>query len=146
MGASNSLTGQVKSLDVIAGYRRLDRRYGIELQLRWKLIRRRRVLDNGQGRTIDLSSGGLLFDAGRALPVGLNVEMSILWPVLLQDVAPLQLLVFGRIVRSENGRTALRMVQHEFRTTGAPADQRAMKVVPGQPQGPTMRFAPVTIR
>jgi hypothetical protein len=90
------------------------------------LIRRRRVLDSGSGNTVDLSSGGLLFDAGRHLPAGLNVEISISWPVLLHSVAPLQLVISGRIVRSNGTMIAIRSVQHEFRTAGVTPDQRIM--------------------
>src|SRR5689334_5982578 len=86
--------------DIIAGGRRRDGRYDIRVEVRWKLGRRRRVLDNGVGQTLDLSSGGLLFDAGRPLPAGLNVELSVSWPVLLHNTAPLQLIVSGKIVRS----------------------------------------------
>ena len=118
---------QAKQMEGISGDRRDDRRYGIHLDLRWKLIRRRRVLDSGTGHTVDLSSGGILFDPGRQLPVGLNVELSIAWPVLLRNVAPLQLIVSGRIVRCSSNRTAVAMVQHEFRTSGVPADQRALQ-------------------
>jgi len=107
---------QVKELEGIAGERRGDRRYEIQLETRWKLIRRRRVLDSGVGRTVDLSSGGVLFDCGRALPAGLNAELAIAWPVLLHNVAPLQLIVSGRIVRSAGNRNAIRIAQHEFRT------------------------------
>ena len=108
----------------IAGDRRGDRRYEIRLDARWKLVRRRRVLESGSGRTLDFSSGGVLFDPGRRLPVGLNVELSVSWPVLLHNVAPLQLVVYGRIVRADGNRAAIRMVQHEFRTVGASADHR----------------------
>src|SRR5215470_9766751 len=98
--------------DSISGNRRQDRRYQIKLDLKWKLIRRRRVLDTGTGQTVDLSSGGLLFDAGRHLPEGLNVELSVTWPVLLHNVAPMQLLAIGRIVRSSGHRVAVRSIQH----------------------------------
>src|SRR5690348_4094691 len=86
--------------DRIAGDRRQDRRYQLHLEVKWKLIRRRRVLDTGTGQTLDVSSGGMLFDAGRHLPEGLNVELSISWPVLLHNVAPMQLVASGKIVRS----------------------------------------------
>jgi hypothetical protein len=105
--------------DTIAGDRRQDRRYSLRLDCKWKLIRRRRVLDSGTGNTLDLSSGGLLFDAGRHLPEGLNVELSISWPVMLHNVAPLQLVISGRIVRARGQIIAIRTVQHEFRTTAA---------------------------
>ena len=115
---------EAKPNEGINGERRSDRRYGIHLDLKWKLIRRRRVLDSGVGHTVDLSSGGILFDPGRPLPVGLNVELSISWPVLLRNVAPLQLIVAGKIVRGGQNRTAVCMVQHEFRTSGIQSDQR----------------------
>ena len=110
--------------DAIAGDRRQDRRYELTLDIRWKLIRRRRVLDSGTGQTIDMSSGGILFDAGRHLPEGLNIELSITWPVLLHNVAPMQLVAAGRIVRSSGRRVAIQTVQHEFRTAGIHAEQR----------------------
>src|SRR5262245_56997005 len=54
-----------ETADLIGGDRRNDRRYGLQLDVKWKLIRRRRVLETGTGHTVDLSSGGLMFDAGR---------------------------------------------------------------------------------
>ncbi len=115
---------QPPETDSIAGDRRFDRRYRIELELRWKLIRRRKIRDAGSGHTVDLSSGGILFDAHRVLPVGMNVELSISWPVLLHNVAPMQLFVTGRVLRSSGTHAAIQMTQHEFRTLGIPADHR----------------------
>ena len=114
----------------IAGERRSDRRYEVHLELGWKLIRRRRVVDNGQGHTIDLSSGGIFFDSGRQFPVGLKVELSISWPVLLHNVRPLQLIVAGRIVRSAGNRAAIQTLQHEFRTIAAQPEHRAPLAIP----------------
>ncbi len=65
-----------KEVETIAGDRRSDRRYALHLELRWKLIRRRRILETGIGRTLDLSSGGILIETDRTLPVGLNLELS----------------------------------------------------------------------
>lgn len=116
----------------IAGDRRSDRRYRIRLDMRWKLIRRRKIQDTGSGRTLNLSSGGILFETDRELPVGLNVELSILWPVLLRQLAPMQLVVSGRIVRSANQQVALRMTQHEFRTAGLQLEQHDLKSGPSR--------------
>jgi hypothetical protein len=115
---------EVNESESIGGDRRFDRRYQLQLELRWKLIRRRKVQNAGAGRTLDLSSGGVLFDAARPLPVGLNVELSISWPVLLHDIAPMQLVVSGRIVRSNGGHAAVQITAHEFRTVGIQADHR----------------------
>lgn len=110
----------------ISGERRSDRRYSLLLEVRWKLIRRRKVLDTGVGRTLDLSSGGIFFDAGRQLPAGLNVELAVAWPALLHNVAPMQLAISGKIVRTEGTLSAVRISQHEFRTSGAPIDRNAL--------------------
>ncbi len=121
----------LNDIEKIAGDRRTDRRYRIQLDLRWKLIRRRKVREVGVGHTLDLSSGGILFDANRPLPSGMNVELSVSWPVLLHNVAPMQLIVSGRIVRSSGTLVALQMVQHEFRTAGTAPEQRdALASVP----------------
>jgi hypothetical protein len=127
---------QTTEADAISGDRRQDRRYELLLDVKWKLIRRRRVLDSGTGQTIDMSSGGILFDAGQYLPEGLNVELSITWPVLLHNVAPMQLVAAGRIVRSSGRNVAIQTVQHEFRTVGIAAEHR--NPLPIVPRGPMM--------
>jgi hypothetical protein len=126
--------------DTIAGDRRQDRRYQLRLDLKWKLIRRRRVLDSGTGQTVDLSSGGILFDAGRHLPEGLNVELSVTWPVLLHNVAPMQLVISGRIRRASGRLVAVQTVQHEFRTAGISAEHRGTAPLATRP--PTVLTSP----
>jgi hypothetical protein len=108
----------VQQSDTIGGERREDRRYEIKLDLRWKLVRRRRVIDSGVGFTLDLSRGGIRFHAGRNLTVGWNVELAVAWPARLHNVAPMQLSVHGKILRSADGWAAIRTLQHEFRTLG----------------------------
>jgi hypothetical protein len=132
MGSTMLWEERAEKVEMIAGDRRGDKRYEIRLDMRWRLVRRRRVLETGAGRTLDFSSGGILFEAGRQLPVGLNVELSISWPVLLHNVAPLQLVVSGRIVRTEGNRTAIRMAQHEFRTLGMSSDNRSVLPAAGR--------------
>jgi hypothetical protein len=109
----------VQEIESIGGERRNDKRYGMQLQLRWKLVRRRRTIDTGTGCTVNMSSGGIRFEAGREMPAGLNVELAISWPILLLNVAPMQLFITGRILRSGDGWAAIRTVTHEFRTFSA---------------------------
>ena len=127
---SATVLGDTSRSNEISGNRRDDRRYALRLAVKWKLIRRRRVLDSGVGQTIDLSSGGILFNAGREMPEGLNVELSITWPVMLHQLAPLQLVAAGRIVRATPADVAILMTTHEFRTVGTPADQRGDEASP----------------
>jgi hypothetical protein len=133
-----------QSTDRIQGDRRGDRRYNLKLDLRWKLVRRRKVLESGSGRTLDLSSSGLFFEAGRPLPVGLNVEISVSWPALLHNIAPMQLVVSGKIVRADGMRAAVSILQHEFRTAGSTAEP----INPGKPRAVSLPVSsgPVKLR
>ncbi len=100
--------------------RRAGRRYGIPLKLRWKISRRKRLLETGTGTTLDLSSGGVLFESDQQIPADSGVvELAISWPVLLHDSLPMQLIVVGRIVRVSGYRVAIDIAQHEFRTARA---------------------------
>lgn len=101
---------------------RLHPRYPITLDLKYKLLRGRRVEHIGCGRTLNISSGGILFEADDIVE-GKNgpnanglVELVMDWPLLLEKACALKLVVRGRIVRQDTRRLALRIEQHEFRT------------------------------
>ena len=103
-------------MEVIHQDRRDDRRYPIELELRYKVIARSRIQLNGGGRTMNMSSGGVLFGGDQSLPAGAFVELSIHWPVLLRDTRPLTLLIVGRVVRCEDRTVAVKTSRYEFVT------------------------------
>lgn len=106
-------------IEVIHQDRRDDRRYPIDLELRYKVITRSRLQVAGEGRTFNMSSGGVLFGVDQNLPAGAFVELSIQWPVLLQKATPLTLLIVGRVVRSDDRRVAIRTSRYEFITRTA---------------------------
>lgn len=95
-------------------------RYPIALELQYKLLRGSRVERMGLGRTLNISSGGVLFETDNPLPVRGSVELAMKWPFLLQGACGLKLVVRGRIVRCDAGTraTAVRAEYHEFRTAG----------------------------
>ncbi len=101
--------------DAIHGDRRSARRYPIKLELAWTLIVRNRVRDCGTGQTVDLSSDGACFDGG-PFPLKANIELSIQWPVLLDQKIPMQLRIWGKIMRSDEVGTAIRITKHEWMT------------------------------
>ena len=57
---------------------------------------------------------------GKLLP-GRRVELAISWPAQLNDKCALKLVARGRVIRFEEGRTAIEIQQYEFRTFAAPA-------------------------
>lgn len=110
------------------GERRTSYRYPIELDLWYKVLKTGGDSRQGQGKTFDISSGGVSFAAGAKLPPDSEVELSIHWPYLLEHTCPLKLVVVGHVVRSEGERNAIRTDRYEFRLRGGRPGQ-------GQPGG-----------
>jgi len=68
--------------------------------------------------TQDLGRKGIRFLAYDPPPRETELELRIEWPFLLQNVCPLELLVSGRVLRSDNRGTVVRITRYEFRTSG----------------------------
>ncbi|HWR16089.1 MAG TPA: PilZ domain-containing protein [Terriglobales bacterium] len=94
--------------------RRRKRRFPIQQEVEYRLFSGNRRV--GVGRTINISSSGVLIDAQTTLPPRMPIELSIDWPALLNDLCPMKLLVFGRVVRTSERGTVIAIERHEFRT------------------------------
>ena len=109
---------------------RANGRYPIELNVQYKVLRGDRVDRVGCGKTLNISSGGVLLETDQALPPNSMVELAIQWPFLLREVCSLKLVMRGRIVRRDQHThaTAVRAESHEFRTAGVhrPAAPKVM--------------------
>jgi hypothetical protein len=97
---------------------RLHQRYPIALKVEYKLLKKGRVASHGSGRTLNISSGGIYFEAGEPLPARGRIELAMEWPFLLEGVCALKLVMRGRIVRNDANGVAVQIAQHEFRTAG----------------------------
>jgi hypothetical protein len=98
--------------------RRTSDRFPIEREMRYKLLSKRAGDESGTGKTVNMSSNGVLFEADGSLLPGKRVEMAISWPAQLDNRCALKLVARGRVVRSEGGRAAVEIQQYEFRTLG----------------------------
>src|SRR5437764_1115704 len=112
-----------KTVTEICGDRRSKCRYPIELPVQYKIMKNYLVIGTGTGTSLDLSSGGIAFSTTAPLRVGSHLELSISWPVLLNQSCPMKLVASGRVVRSDQNCTAMSLDRYEFRTTGAKAFQ-----------------------
>lgn len=74
--------------------------------------------DAHRGKTVNLSSRGVLFEVETTLSAGKEIELSIGWPVKLDEEIALTLWALGRVVRIEGDRVAAQLLKHEFRTRG----------------------------
>jgi len=113
--------------------KRLHLRYPITLELQYKAMKRGRVQHLGDGMTLNISSGGVLFHVNDVfetkdiLPDGGMIELGIKWPLLLDEVCPLKLVVRGCIVRRDDTGLAVKTEQHEFRTACVIASKCRLK-------------------
>lgn len=106
---------------VNGGPRRADRRaairFDIQQDVRYKLLNRGHD-ETGSGRTVNISSRGVLFTTERHLRAGERLEISVNWPARLDNRCPLKLVATGKVVRSQQGLAAISIERYEFRTQG----------------------------
>jgi hypothetical protein len=55
------------------------------------------------------------------LTPGIPVELSMTWPVLLNDTCPMKLMIYGCVIRSSERGAAIAIERYEFRTQGSRA-------------------------
>jgi hypothetical protein len=96
--------------------RRHSDRFPIAREMRYRILNKRSVTEPGAGNTVNMSSSGVLFAVDGIMMPGSRVELSINWPVKLNDKCALRLVARGRVVRSERGIAAMEILEHEFRT------------------------------
>lgn len=96
--------------------RRSKFRFGIHREIRYKMLEDGTVVASGTGLTIDVGSGGVAFSAEEQLNEGSFVELSVSWPVLLDQTCPMRLIIFGRVLRSTARRSICSIDKYEFRT------------------------------
>jgi hypothetical protein len=99
--------------------RRGKRRFHIEQEVRYKMLYGQRIAETGVGKTVNISSGGVWFSTESMLTAGMPVELSMNWPVLLNDSCPMKLMIYGCIIRSSERGAAVAIERYEFRTQGS---------------------------
>ena len=99
--------------------RRTKRRFGIEQEVRYKMLYGQRIAETGAGKTMNISSGGVWFTTENLLTAGMPVELSMNWPVLLNDSCPMKLMIYGCVIRSNDKGAAVAIERYEFRTQGS---------------------------
>ena len=118
-GQETNLREHVVRLEKDENDRRGADRFPIEREIRYKIFNRKSTDDVGVGKTLNMSSNGVLFTTDRHLLPGKRLEVSINWPAQLNSTVALKLVARGRVVRSEEGSAAIEIHQYEFRTSSA---------------------------
>ncbi|PWT98131.1 MAG: hypothetical protein C5B51_30100 [Terriglobia bacterium] len=101
--------------------RRESSRFPVKEEVRYRVLQSKTVQMTGAGKTLDMSSGGILFTTNEPLQPGRLVEISVNWPARLDGTCLLQLVATGRVVRSDAGAAAVRIERYEFKTRASQA-------------------------
>lgn len=105
--------------------RRHSDRFPLEREVKYRVLSKRSGEDVGGGKTVNISSSGVLFTTGHMLLPGRRMELSISWPAQLNQTTPLRLVAQGRVVRYEAGLAAFVIQKYEFRTQSQAASAGA---------------------
>ena len=92
--------------------------FPLVLPLKYKVIALKAKAISGTGSTLLLSSTDIIFNADQPLGSGVQCEISIAWPVLLENVIGLQLVLQSVITTSVGQVVMARVSKYEFRTRG----------------------------
>ncbi len=106
--------------------RRSKKRFVIEQEVRYKMLYGQRIAETGTGKTMNISSSGVWFTTENMLTTGMPVEISMNWPVLLNETCPMKLMIYGCVVRSNEKGAAVAIERYEFRTQGKAFQQPAI--------------------
>jgi hypothetical protein len=96
--------------------RRSKQRFAMQREMRYKTAEDGVVVATGIGQTLNIGSGGVAFLTEGTMQAGAFVELSISWPVLLDESCPMRLIVFGRVLRTHGKKTVCTVDKYEFRT------------------------------
>jgi hypothetical protein len=95
---------------------KLGARFPIEQGVRYERLRGSKVLANGMGKTLEISSREVRFTTEQPLKTGERVQLSVDWPARLHDTCLMKLVIRGWVTSSEPTAAAVAIAQYEFRT------------------------------
>jgi hypothetical protein len=98
--------------------RRVHQRYPISLEVEYQLLDATGVKRKGIGRTVNISSSGILVHLEENQSNVNSIQLSVKWPFLLDGLVPLQWIVRGNIVRADGDSLAVEVINHAFHTAG----------------------------
>ena len=101
--------------------RRTSKRFSVECTVRYCVLGQNPVEVSGSGKTVNVSTGGMLIAINRVLSPGMLVEVEVDWRANPDDRVSLNLVAMCEVVRSESGAVPLAAVEitsHAFHITG----------------------------
>lgn len=108
--------------------RRLRTRFPIALAARYT-IHGRLEKTEGTGKTVNISSHGVLMTSAHEVSPGTSISVVIDWPIVIDNSCPLALHILGTVIRCGHGFVSVRFSTRELRTRPKPADRAGRQAV-----------------
>ena len=102
--------------------RRASIRFSIERSISYRVVGRGPVGASGSGKTVNMSSGGMLIETEQVLIPGWRVEVEVSGPFQVDDQVFFKLFVTGKIIRSVSSLVPLagfKISRHTFQVSRA---------------------------
>ena len=96
---------------------RSSERYNLTLEVRFS-YRFGGMIYVGTGRTRNLGGETVCFEVDQQILKKGDVELRIAWPFRLQDICPLELVVQGTLIRTDDAVAVIKIRRYEFQTLG----------------------------
>ena len=114
----------------------LDRRRSIRFPLEMELTYHARTKPSpwSMGRSVNISSSGVLIRTDEILIQGAKIRVALRWPNLLDNRVPLQLVAKGRVVWAGQGQAAVEFFRSEFKTAREPKEMQKLDLLSGKAQ------------
>ena len=107
--------------------RRSHHRYPITLDVEYRLLNRGQAKQFGSSKTLNVGTGGVLFEGNDLLLPGDAIELLMNWPFLWKGVCPMRLAIRGLVVRGDRNGVAIATTERQFRTARALQDSKAWR-------------------
>ena len=101
--------------------RRFTNRHMIERIVRYRVLESGDERETGLGKTLNMSSNGVLITTERRLTLGQQIELAMSWPAQMDNGTRLKLVAWGNVTRSEPRKAGIQIEKYEFRTLGREA-------------------------
>lgn len=121
--------------------RRASTRFPIERPVSYKYARRRGWSEASLGKTLNISSTGILFSSQSPLIPGKRLEVSISWPVQLDGKCSLKLVAVGNVVRNAGNLVTAKIEKYDFHVQSAKKSPFAPGRLPKMPRVEAPRLA-----
>jgi hypothetical protein len=92
-------------------------RFPLQCEMSFRLMDKQQE-PAGKGRTVNMSSRGLLFYTDKKLAVGEPIEVTVRWPFQSGHECATDLIGRGKVVRARGGMVAVSIEKCEFRKVG----------------------------